>query len=166
MKIISLKKLVEDHDINVIAEFQGEGVSPFLFEVGSPDYLEKEMYLVKGDYRIEEDALYELKTLHVQRLEKDLEITLNKPTIIADEATPEDEAKLEEFINTPITTIVFHRKTLDSAGRDIKRQHVKAFAKAVVESYNKNKGEAFEEDFAVIEIDFVNNSVSIKKLEL
>lgn len=166
MQIISLKKLVEDNDINVVAEFQGEGVSPFLFEVGTPDYVEKENYLVKGEYKIEEDTLYGIKTLHVMTLEKDLNISLNRPTIIAGEITPEDGARLEEFINTPVTAIIFHRKTLDSAGRDVKRQHVKGFAKAVIESYNKNKGEAYEEDFAMIEIDFVNKSVSIKKIEL
>lgn len=166
MQIISLKKLVEDNDINVVAEFQGEGVSPFLFEVGTVEYTEKENYLVKGEYRIEEDAVYGIKTLHVPLLQKDLDISINKPTIIAGEATPEDEARLEEFINTPITAIVFHRGTLDSAGRDIKRQHTKAFAQSVIESYNKTRGEARDEDFALIEIDFVNKSVSIKKLEL
>lgn len=166
MKIISLKKLVEDHDINVVAESQGEGIVPFLFEVGTSEYTDRENYLVKGEYRIDEDRVYGIKTLHVDKLEKDLDITIKKPTIIADDITPEEEAKLDEFINTPITAIVFHRTTLDSAGRDIKRQHTKAFATSVVESYNKTRGEARQEDFALIEIDFVNKSVSIKKLEL
>lgn len=163
MKIVSLKKLVEDNDINVIEVDVGEGVKPVSFDVGSPDYREQELFLVKGDYQIGKGTHGE-NILKVSRLEKDLEVSLNPVTVVADEATPEDEQKLEEFVNTPVTAIVFHRKTLSSAGRETKRRFVTAYAESVMESYRKNFGEAEREDFAVIEIDFDNKAVSIKSI--
>jgi hypothetical protein len=164
MKIVSLKKLVEDNDINIIEVEVGEGVKPVSFEVGSPDYREQELFLVKGEYQIGKGSRGE-NLLRVARLEKELNIELNPVTVIADEVAPEEEEKLNEFVNTPITAIVFHRKTLASAGRETKRKFVTAYAESVIESYRKNFSDDVErDDFAVIEIDFDNKAVAIKSI--
>lgn len=117
MRIVSLKKLVEDNGISAVSVFIGEGVSDEVFEVGSTEYEVHQNFLVKGEFTINEDPMTRKKTLFVKRLEEELNITLNKPTIVAENATPEDEAKLEEFVNTPVTAIVFNRQTLDIYSR-------------------------------------------------
>ncbi len=164
MKIISLKKLVEDNDINIVEVEVGEGVSPVSFEVGSPDYREQETYLVKGNYDISKQEVTGKNVLRVERLEEGLNISLNAPVIIADDVTPEEEAKLEEFVNTPITAVVFNRQTLQNASRHTKRRFVTAYAQSVVESFRKTFGEAELGDFAVIEIDWENRQLALKSL--
>lgn len=164
MHIISLKKLVEENDINAVSVFIGEGVSDEVWEVGSTEYEVHQYFLVKGEYSMNQDPMTMKKTLFVKRLEEELNITLNHPAIIADDVSPEEEAKLEEYINTPVTAIVFNRHTLDSAGRETKRKFITAYAESVIESFIKNKGEADREDFAVIEIDWENRAISIKRI--
>lgn len=166
MKIVSLKKLVEENDINTILVEVGEGVAPVSFDVGSPDYREQEQFLVKGDYSIGKGTRGE-NVLKVSRLEKELNITINKPVVNGEQLEQTDEEKkLEEYVNTSVTVVVFHRKTLDSAGRETKRKHVTAYAEAVLESYRKNKGEAELEDFAVAEIDWENKHIALKSIAL
>lgn len=165
MRIISLKKLVEENDINTVQVDVGDGVKPVSFEVGSPDYREQELFLVKGEYSIGKGEKGE-NVLKVARLEKELNITVNPVTVIAEDANPEGSAELEAFINTPITALVFNRKTLQSAGRETKRKFVTAYAESVIESFRKNFGEAELDDFAVVEIDWSNRAVAIKSIAL
>lgn len=165
MRIISLKKLVEDNDINRVEVSMGEGVKPISFDVGSPDYREQENFLVKGEYQIHKDPMTMANVLKVDTLQDGLNITINKPEVNGEqlEAT-EEEKKLEEFLNTPITAFVFNRKDLMSAGKEMKRQHVTAFATAVLEKYQAEKGEATLEDFAVVEIDWNNRHIVLKSI--
>lgn len=164
MKFISLKKLVEDFDINTVEVSIGIGVAPLSFDVDSQEYRDQEKFIVKGEYKIRQDVATGKQILTVEKLEETLNITLNKPTIIADDVAPEEEAKLEEYINTEITAIVFNRSTLASAGRETKRRFITAFAESVIESFRKNFGPAEREEFAVIEIDWSNKSVSLKSI--
>lgn len=164
MIIISLKKLVEDYDINTVQVSIGIGVAPLSFDVDSQEYRDQEKFLVKGEYKIFQDPATGKQILLVEKLEEGINITLNKPTIVAEDVAPEEEAKLEEFINTEITAVVFNRSTLASAGRETKRKFVTAYADSVVESYRKNFGSAEREEFAVIEIDWSNKTVSLKSI--
>lgn len=164
MRIISLKKLVEEYDINTVEVSIGIGVAPLSFDVDSQDYRDQENFLVKGEYQIRQDPATGKQILLVEKLEEHLNITLNRPTVIADDVAPEEEAQLDEFINTEITAVVFNRKTLASAGRETKRRFVTAYAESVIESFRKNFGPAEREDFAVVEIDWANKSISIKSI--
>lgn len=166
MRIISLRKLVEDNDINIIEVEVGEGVKPVLFEVGSPDYREQELFFVKGDYFIGKGTRGE-NILRVAKLEKELNITIAPVEVQTEQnELSEEEKKLEEYINTPVTVVVFNRLTLASAGRETKRRDITAYAEAVVQSFREKFGEAELEDFAVIEIDFDNKAVALKSIAL
>lgn len=164
MKIISLKKVVEEQNIQQVSLAQGEGVAPVIFEVGSPDYKAMELWLVKGGWNVTSDEMTRIRTLHIEKIEEALNITVNPVTVETENNDPEAQAKLEEHINTPITIVVFHRTTLDSAGKEVKRKDVTAFAHAVVENYQKSRGEAKLEDFAVVEIDWANRHVAMKSI--
>lgn len=163
MKIIPLKQLVEENDINVVALFMGEGVTPLGFDVGSDEYLAVENHLVKGEYptwyTIETingpTELGVIKTLLVFNLEEEI------PVVAED---TESQEQLDEYVNTPVTAIVFHRDTLQSAGRETKRRFVTAYANSVVESFRKNFNEAETEDFGVVEIDWENRHIAIKSI--
>lgn len=162
MIITSLKKLVEDYDINIVEVSIGEGVAPVSFEVSSPDYREQELFLVKGEYAIRNHE--GMQILRVEKLEKELNIEINPYEVIADEA-PVDP-RIDEAFNTVVTALVFNRKTLDSAGREMQRKFVPNWAEAVLASFKANHGEATMEDFAVVEIDWDNRNVAIKSVAL
>lgn len=166
MRIVSLKKLVEDENINTVSLPVGEGVSPMLLDVGSPDYLEFETYLVKGDFKITEDPMTMQRVLKVERLEKELGIKLNGVDVTTEqnEEQNEPEAVIPEVLNLPVTAIVFNRHSLESANRDLNQQHVTAFAHSVLEAFQKSKGDAELEDFAVVEIDWNNRTVALKSI--
>lgn len=161
MRIVSLKKLVEDENINQVSVFVGEGVSNMLLDVGEPEYREYELYLVKGEFDIKEDPMTRIRTLTVSRLEKEFNISLNSPEVKTEEQEPEH---IEEAVNLPVTAIVFSRFTLESANRELNQQHVTAFARSVLESYQKRNGDATLEDFAVVEIDWHNRTVALKSI--
>lgn len=162
MRIVSLKKLVEDENINQVSVFVGEGVSNMLLDVGEPEYREYELYLVKGEFKIDEDPMTRVRTLTVNRLEKELGIKLNGVDVTTEQNAPEED--IEEAVNLPVTAIVFNRFTLESANRELNQQHVTAFARSVLESYQKINGDATLEDFAVVEIDWNNRTVALKSI--
>lgn len=166
MIIQTLQEVVEKNDINTVEVFVGEGVAPLSFDVGSQEYQDQENFLVKGEYTLRRDYATGMNILKVERLEEELNITLNSPTVIAQSVEPseEEQAQLEEFINTDITAIVFNRATLQSAGRETKRKFITAFAESVLESFRKNFGKAEREEFAVIEIDWTNKHVALKSI--
>lgn len=190
MKIIQLKKLVEDNDINVIALNQGAGVSAHVFDVGSADYLDMAEWLVKGDYRIEGKPYHEawekwpewsltqdrkiqypsiLNVLHVEKLEKDLTITLNRPEIVAEDAPMAEEGEKEaNAMNMVVTALVFNRGNLQSAGKEVMRKHTANFADAVIAKFNKELPEGAEkatyEDFAVMVIDWNNRTMWLESI--
>lgn len=161
MKIVALKKLVEENDIDIIEVNVGEGVKPIVIEKDSPDYREQKEWFVKGMYAIGVDDLHR-NVLKVEKLEQDIHIELPKHTIVAEDA-PAPEA-VEDAMNMTVTALVFHRATLTSAGKEVMRKHVSNFADAVVEKYRKDKGEAKYEDFAVVEIDWNSRTVWIERV--
>lgn len=151
------------------------------FDVDSPHYAEKADWFSKGEWEIVTDPRTAMRVLKVQRLEKDLNITINRPTIIgAEDLPPEDKEKAEEFLNTEITVGVIHRPTGDWTARETRRKHSRAFAEACVRNI-VNKGldiatmtsteeidrmvKERESEFSVIEIDWANKSMNITKLE-
>lgn len=162
MRIVSLKKLVEEENINIVSIPVGEGVSPMLLDVGEPEFIEYETYLVKGDFKIDEDPMSMQRILKVERLEKELGISLNGVDVTAEQNEPEEV--IEEAVNLPVTAIVFNRHSLASANRDINSQHVTAFAHSVLEAYQMTRGDATLEDFAVVEIDWNNRTVALKSI--
>lgn len=163
MRIVSLKKLVEENDVNVVSMYVGEGVGDLKIDVGSPEYREYELYLVKGEFRFSEDPMTRQKTLFTTRpLEKELNLEVKHPEVETEDA-PVSEPK-EGELNTPVTAVVFHRHNLHSAGRDTRVKYVTLFAHSVLESYQHNFGEAELNDFAVIEVDWANRTVALKSI--
>lgn len=163
MKVISLKKVVEEMDI-VKVTVRSEDGKELSFDIPSEEYETYKNYLIKGDFEVSEDFLVAGKELECSRLEKDLNISINRPTIVAEDAIPEDEAKLEEFVNMPVTVVVFHRDTLLSSSRETKRRFVTAYTEACIDGYQRTNPEAKFEDFALFEVDFANKSISLKSI--
>lgn len=162
--MISLGLLVDTKNINKVKVLARQDVEGYMFDVGSAQFEEKKNWIVKGDYLIEEDVTDKANVLVVEKLEKDIEVTIGKPIVVANDSesmlnAPED--KLEQYINTPVTAIVFHRSLLISSARDTKKRFVTAYAEACLESYQRTNPQATRDDFAVIEIDWSNKSVSL-----
>ena len=160
MIITTLEKLVDQYSINTIEVNVGEGVNPMAFEIDSPDYREQQNYLVKGEYRIRQDFATGKQILWVDRLEEEF----TKPAeeeIAEDEPTAEEIAIIEEHFNTPITAIFFHRQSLQSTALDISRKEVPHYAESVVNAYAETFGETSLEEFAMVEIDWKNQAVSL-----
>jgi hypothetical protein len=159
MKIVSLKKLVEENDINIVQVDMGDGVNPVSFDVGSPDYREQQLYFVTGDFQIGKGDNGE-NILKVNKLEEEMSIQTSQPHVVT-----EEEEKIDEHVNTPVTAIVFNRKTLQSAGRDTHLKHVTSYAYSVIEAFKKQiEPNAQLDDFAVVEVDFGNKTVSLKSI--
>jgi hypothetical protein len=166
MKMISLKLLVDLKNANIIQVQQidsDKNISYHTFEVGSAEYFEKERWIVKGEHAVTQDSETHATVLTIERLEKDIDISLNKPAIVAEGVVPEDDT-LEEYINTPVTAVVFHRELLISSARDTKKKFVTAYAEACIESYQKQNPQSTREDFAVIEIDWSNKHIELKSI--
>ena len=161
MKYISLKKLVEENDINIVKVDVGEGVKPILFEVGSPDYKAQELYIVKGDYKISKSPETLANILHVQELKDGVNITINEPTVVSED---KEEEKIDDFINTQVSVVIFHRKNLDSTSRTVRRKYVPAYIDSVIESYSKTHDDVDRSDFAIFEIDFKNQTTHLKSI--
>lgn len=163
MQITSLKKIVEENNIKFVTyELEGGTIS---FGVPSTHYDEKKDWLVKGSRTIWKDIKSGEMWLHCARLEKELNISVNKPTIVQrSELSKEDDSKLDEMINTKLSVVVFHRGTLEFSAKEVKRQHVRAFANACIEAYTKAHSDAKPEDFAIIEIVWSDRNVALKSL--
>lgn len=168
MIIQTLQEVVEKNDINTVEVFVGEGVSPLSFDVDSQEYRDQEKFLITGEYQIRQDHKTGKYILKVEGLEEELEKE-EDTSVIAQTEGPEEieegsDEKLDEFINTEITAVVFNRNTLASAGRETKRKFILAYAESVIESFRKNFGEADNGEFAIVEIDWDNRTVSLKSL--
>ncbi len=164
--MISLALVVDINNVDVVRvrPFDGQG-DEYEFEVGSQIFQDKKNWIVKGEYNILPRTSSPMVILEVGRLEKDIDVTLNKPvTVTSEELPPEEEAKLDEFVNTPVTVVVFNRKNLLSSARDTKKKFVTHYAEAVLESYQKNNPEATRDDFAVMEIDWANKHIALKSI--
>lgn len=212
MKIKTLEQLVKETGATrVTYKLQGGTVS---FDVPSPTYEEKKYWLVKGSYAMRKDFASLGMVLWIDRLEKELQITLNRPTISPVGATPaqvevthmrinvpiEHEArrlklieiednigviisidedngqaivepykkesdKINDMINTKLTVVIFHRHTLVFSAKEVKRQHVRAYAEACVASYRQAHSDAKPEDFAIVEIVWNDRHVALTSLE-
>lgn len=150
MKIVPLFKVCAENNIKNVC------VGNSCFQVGSVMYTDQKEWFVKGEYQIEGD------TLKCQRLEKDVTISINRP-VINGEKLPEEQ--LDEMINELVTCIVFDRETLESAGNDIKRAHVPAFAESVLKSYHNRTGRiAQPESFGIVLIDWEKRKVILQSL--
>lgn len=168
MKMISLGLLVDMKNANYVEVIGGESVQNhegYILDVGSPEYEAKKKWIVKGDYEIIPSVKDGSITLLVYCLDSDISISLNKPAIVSEGSslnTPED--KLDEYINTPVTAVVFHRNLLISSARDTKKKFVTAYADACIEAYQRQNPQATREDFAVIEIDWNNKHIELKSI--
>ena len=173
MKIISLKLVVEKSGIDTVeVHSRDEDNQPVKhsFEVPSEEYEEKKIWLIKGEYHIGVDHINNKRILEIHhedgRLEKELNITIPKATVVTDggETDPDAEAKIEAMMNLPVTVVVFHRELLISSARETQKKFSGSYADVVVESYKKQNPDAQRKDFAVFEIDFANRQVSLKSL--
>lgn len=183
--MISLGLLVDTKNANYVEVIGGESVENhegYMLDVGSPEYEAKKNWIVKGEYEVIEEDNGSI-TLLVHQLDSDINVTLNKPAIVSTGDIPDingevlkngivgelvdivpDDRKLDEYINTPVTAVVFHRKHLISSARDTKKKFVTAYADACIESYQKTNPLSTREDFAVIEIDWSNKHIELKSV--
>lgn len=164
--MISLALVVDINNVDVVRvrPFDGQG-DEYEFGVGSQTFQDKKNWIVKGEYNILPRISSPIVILEVGRLEKDIEITINKPAIVSSgEGVPDPEATIENYINTPVTAVVFHRNLLISSARDTKKKFVTAYADACIDAYQKTNPSATREDFAVIEIDWSNKHVELKSV--
>lgn len=114
------------------------------------------------------------------KITEETKITINKPTIIAQDATPTDEAELEKFSNVEVTVAVLHKPTGKWTAREVRRRHVRAFADSCVRnivsqsikiedmiptSEIEERIEKAKPDFTVIEINWPDKNLSITSLE-
>lgn len=155
----TLKYLVESMDVNTIELSLGEGVAPMNIEVGSDEYFTHENMVV-GTYSVRTDTATWKNILKVEGL--------TEPEPIVEEGTgTETVTGVEEGVNLPLTAVVFHRKTLHSTGRKIHRQELPLFIGGSIVAFKRDVDpEAQLEDFAVIEIDFDNRTVSLNSITL
>lgn len=152
MKIVPLFKVCAENNIKNVC------VGQTCFEVASIVYEEKKEWFIKGEYQIEGD------TLKCQRLEKDIKITINRPMVNGVQL-PEEKELIQEMSDEVFTVAVFHRRTLDFAGKEMKRAHIPAFVEAVFKSHYKRTGERGDpKNFGVVRIDWENKKVFIEKV--
>lgn len=159
MKIVPLFKAVAENNVQVFREHGKIGV-----RVDSEEYQKVKEWFIKGEYQIIDDFTIGMRVLEYTRLEKDVTITINRPEING-EALPEDKEKLDAIGDQIFTVIVFDKKTLNSAGKDIMRRHIQAYSKAVLESHeDRTREKADSNNFGIVRIDWNTKQVFIEKL--
>lgn len=153
MRISKLYKVCAENNIKNVC------VGQTCFEVGSLAYTAKKEWFIKGEYDIEGD------TLRCFRLEKDITITINRPEINGEKLS-EESKMLDDLAEEVFTVAVFHRRTLNFAGKEIKRAHIPAFVEAVLESHYKKTGEEGDpKKFGIVRVDWKNKKLFIDSIE-
>ena len=163
MKVSPLWKVCAENQIqSVFKKFGDQG--EFMFQVGSSAYDLKKNWFVKGEYEIKDNYQKGERELHLNRLEEDIKVTINRP-MVNGEKLPEEKELLQEMAEEVFTIAVFHRRSLNFAGKEIKRAHIPAFVEAVMESHYKRTGEKEDpKNFGVVRIDWKNKKVFIESI--
>ena len=162
MKVRALHALIAEHQPHKIIV---DGHLPF--DIDSDECNKKQNWVAKEDWSLERDVRTGQRLLYIKRLEKELDITINRPIVNGEPLSAENEKQLEDFINTPITCLVYHKPSGDFAPRDITIQRVPDFAASVIANYRRDhKDEVVNyEDFAIIQINWANKHVAITRIE-
>lgn len=165
MKIVPLQKVVNEFKPETI-RVKGEDA----FFVKSAEYEEKKEWFIKGDFVVVPNGLILGLELKCDRLEKDITVTLNHPTINADTVKSTDEPippTPEEILKIEADKI-FHVRLLHApTGKAtntlaIKRSDIPRFIEG---SLSKFESDQNKKNFFVIRISFEDKTIDCDRIE-
>jgi hypothetical protein len=156
MKVTPLWKAVQETKADIVKVESTKEIF-VLFEKECP----KMDWFIKGEYSMVEDIETMRRVLWCNKLEKDITITINHPTIV-------DFSVLDrsEVLNRIVSVTVFHKGSLVSSSKDIKFKDIGAFADACIKSYNdKNKiSYTPEVEFAIFVVDWKEKLIKLQSI--
>jgi len=159
MKVTPLWKAVQETkadrvEVNATGELFSTSINDSVF-------VEKKNWFVKGEYSIVEDVKTMNRVLWCNKLEKDITITVNHPTIA-------DSSVLDrsDVLNRIVSVTVFHKGSLISSSKDIKFKDIGAFADACIKSYNDKNKIVYtpEVEFAIFVVDWKEKLIKLQSI--
>lgn len=87
-------------------------------------------------------------------------------TVDEKDLSPQEREALDKVLDEIVSVVVFHKATLDFAGKDIKRRHINAFATAVIDSFKKrNPDRAHSDtDFAIFIVNMETKNIAMQAI--
>lgn len=81
--------------------------------------------------------------------------------------TPEQQKVVDAVLDKVVSVVVFHKRTLEMAGKDVRVRDIPALVRATTEKYRENNlDRAFDiKDFALIRVDFETKNITLQGLE-
>lgn len=87
-------------------------------------------------------------------------------TVNEEELTVEQKEALDKVLDEVVSVVVFHKATLDFAGKDIKRRYINDFATAVIDSFKgRNPDRAHgDSDFAIFIVNMETKNIAMQAI--
>lgn len=88
-------------------------------------------------------------------------------TVEEKDLSPEEKIALDKVLDEVVSVVVFHKQSLEFAGKDIKRRHISAFAQAVIESFAKRHELRAQSnsDFAIFIVNMETKNIAMQAIE-
>lgn len=169
MKITPLRKIVHTHNVGIV-KVGSEKEIP----VPSPMYEAVKEWFVKGEFEIRPDLKAGVYELHCLRLEKDIQVSINRPTINGEKlAAPETAEGMEIKKDSPEAILkaeadkIFHVRLLHKPSMQVsntqalKRSQIPLFIDALIQKFPKG---APDSDFAVIRVSMEDKTIDVDSI--
>lgn len=87
-------------------------------------------------------------------------------TVDEKDLSSEEKEALDKVLDEVVSVVVFHKETLNFAGKDIKRRHISAFAEAVIESHKKNNPDRAhsDKDFGIFIVNMDTKNIAVQAI--
>lgn len=87
-------------------------------------------------------------------------------TVNEGDLTTEQKEALDKVLDEIVSVVVFHKATLDFAGKDIMRRHINNFATAVIDSFKgRNPHRAHSDtDFAIFIVNMETKNIAMQAI--
>lgn len=167
MRIVSLKKIVEERGIDLVRYKREVDGKKFWqdVEVGSDFYEDIKNWLIKGDFAIEREYRSLRWVLVVYKLDEDLGIKINPVKVKTEENFTEEESKmLNDLADEEYHAFVLHKPSNQTAHKKLKNRDIRAFANACIESLRRVEEGVSEKDFVIAKIDWDKQTISFESL--
>lgn len=84
-----------------------------------------------------------------------------------EDLSPEEQKALDVVLDKVVSVVVFHKRTLEMAGQDVRVRDIPSLVRATLDKYKQDHlDRAFDHrDFALIRVDFETKNISLQGLE-
>lgn len=87
-------------------------------------------------------------------------------TVDEKDLSPEEKEALDKVLDEVVSVVVFHKATLEFAGKDIKKRHINAYAVAVIDSFKTRHPDRAhsDDDFAIIIVNMETKNIAMQAI--